>query len=124
MPSDSAQHYKSGKHWLIISNKVWWLVNLTSLPNYNTSRKEQTLFLFIFVTLSLFVIGWVLLGNLFLTPTRFLGFLESLDNSHEAFKTSMLRPPIPSYAEVVPQLQSYELLLKHTMIAPQLFDGL
>lgn len=47
--------------------------------------------------------------------TKVFRLLEGLGDQYESFKTSMLRPPIPSYAEVVPQLQSYELRNKKVL---------
>nr|CAD1837331.1 unnamed protein product [Ananas comosus var. bracteatus] len=51
--------------------------------------------------------------------TKVFRLLEGLDESYEPFKTTMFRPPIPLYTEVVPQLQSYELRIKrHSSPAP------
>ncbi|GAV86735.1 UBN2_2 domain-containing protein, partial [Cephalotus follicularis] len=36
-------------------------------------------------------------------------FLTNLGPAYDAFSTTMLKPPVPSYADVIPMLQSHEL---------------
>nr|CAD1833524.1 unnamed protein product [Ananas comosus var. bracteatus] len=51
--------------------------------------------------------------------TKVFRLLDGLDESYKPFKTTMFRPPIPLYTEVVPQLQTYELRIKrHSSPAP------
>ncbi|KAI4331010.1 hypothetical protein MLD38_029241 [Melastoma candidum] len=41
--------------------------------------------------------------------------LEGHGDKYESFKTTMLHPQIPSFAEIVPQLQSFELCNKKVL---------
>lgn len=48
------------------------------------------------------------IGHSVSDQTKVFSLLTGLGHKYEPFTTSMLKPPMPSYSEVVPLLQSYE----------------
>lgn len=54
----------------------------------------------------------MLLENLFLDRSKVFWLLSGLGPQYESFATTMLKPPVPFYADLIPLLQSHELRYK------------
>ncbi|PKI32379.1 hypothetical protein CRG98_047231 [Punica granatum] len=48
---------------------------------------------------------------------KVFGLLEGLGDKYESFKTTMLRPPLSNYADLVSWLKGYKLRNKHVLYA-------
>ncbi|XP_077228709.1 uncharacterized protein LOC143861702 isoform X2 [Tasmannia lanceolata] len=53
---------------------------------------------------------WATIGQPLGDRQKVFGLLKGLGSSYESFTTTMLKPPIPSYKELVPLLQSHEMM--------------